>query len=149
MATHGRDAVLLVGPVATDSVPPTIDDNFEEVGLVREATFNRVRMEVETTTRDSGWDDEWIPGHRNATYDATALFDESNDGIKAILDNYDSDNSELIWFCDRPKGSGSGLPEHVFRGFLTNATITEPHKDLVTMQITIRISGKVTTRTQS
>lgn len=149
MATHGRDAVLLVGPVATDKTPPAIDSDFEEVGLVREATFNRTRQEVETTTRDSGWDDEWIPGHKNGTYDATALFDEANDGIKAILDNYDSENSELIWFCDRPKGEGAGLPEHVFRGFVTNATLTMPHKDVEQLQITIRVSGKVTTRMQS
>lgn len=149
MATHGRKAQLFVGPPVADSpAPPATEQDWEEIGLVREGTFNRQKGEIEVTTRSSGMDDEFIPGHRNATYDATGLFSEADDGIRAILDNFAADD-EVIWFRDRPKGTGTGLPEYTFQGFVTNATVAMPSKEAETVQITIRVSGAVTRKVQA
>lgn len=149
MATHGRKAQLFIGPsVADEPVAPVDPEDWLEIGLVREGTFNRQKGEIETTTRSSGMDDEFLPGHRNATYDATGLFSETDLGIKAILDNFAADD-EVVWFRDRPKGTGVGKPEYVFKGFVTNATVSMPSKDAETVQITVRVSGAVTRKVQA
>lgn len=145
-ATHGRKAQLFIAPESI--TPPGTAGDWDEIGLIREGTFNRQRGEVETTTRSSGMDDEFIPGHRNATYDATGVYAESDDGIKAILDNFGAED-ELAWFRDRPQGTGTGKPEHVFQGFVTNATVSLPSKDVATIQITIRVSGPITSSVQA
>lgn len=146
MATHGSNAKLYVAKAAAPK--PAVEGDWVELDLAKEGTFNSQKGEVETTNRASGMDDEFLPGHRARTYDATVTFDPDDDAVEAILDNFNADG-EIRWFRERPLGTGDGLPETEFQGFVTNAPVAMPGKGDVTMTVTIRVTGAVTTSAQS
>lgn len=139
---HGRKAKLYIAKTP-GAAAPTLEADWLEIDLAREGTFNQQRGTVEVTTRKSGADEEYIPGHRSYTYDFTALLTPSNAGLEAVLANFYADDV-LTWFRDRPLGTGADLPETMFQGFVTNAPVAMPGKDATTIQCTIQVSGKPT-----
>lgn len=140
MATHGRDSKLYIAK-APSAEPPELEEDWLEIDLATEGTFNSQRGTVETTCRKSGGDEEFIPGHRSHSYDFTANLVPEDAAVEALSDNYYADGV-VTWFRDRPLGTGVGKPETVFRGFVTNMTVAMPGKDRVTIQATIQVTGK-------
>lgn len=143
MATVGRKALLSIG--AAGSSPPV---TWDDIKLRRELTKNSQKEEIDVTTADSGSDREYLPGLRNTTFDGTCLFDPDNDGILAMLNNYHADD-EVVWFRYHPLGSGSGLPEETFQGFVTNFSVSASYESAVEATFTIRVSGTINRTTQS
>ncbi len=135
----GTKAELAMDPLGGTSYSVTLDCAMSEITLERELD------EAEVTTLCSTIKD-YIPGLAESTLEFEGLFDDDASGVDFQLDNI---YGEVVSWRYRPAGTGTGLPEYTFDGFLQQYAIEATVDEAVTIEGTIRLTGSVTRTVQS
>lgn len=137
----GTAAELAMDPTGSTSFTVTLDCALNEINLERELD------EAEVTTFCSTIKD-YIPGLAESTLEFEGLYEsgatEVDYQLHAILGSTTIPNWRY-----RPAGTGTGLPEYTFRGFLQEYSIEATVDEAVSIEGTIRCTNAVTRAVQS
>jgi len=113
--------------------------------VMNDITLERELDEAETTTLCSTIKD-YIPGLSETTLEFEGLYDSSSGGADEQLD---ATFGEVVSWRYRPAGTGSGLPQYTFNGFLQDYQIEATVDEAVTIEGTVRLTGGFTRSVQS
>lgn len=111
---------------------------------MNEITLERELDEAEVTTLCSTIKD-YIPGLAEATLEFEGLYQSGATEVDFQLDNI---YGEVVAWRYRPAGTGVGLPQYVFDGFLQEYSIEATVDEAVTIEGTIRLTNAVTRSVQ-
>ncbi len=135
----GTKAELAMDPEGGTDYSVTLDCGMSEITLERELD------EAEVTTLCSTIKD-YIPGLAESTLEFEGLFDDGASGVDFQLDNI---YGEVVSWRYRPAGTGTGLPQYAFDGFLQQYAIEATVDEAVTIEGTIRLTGSVVRTVQA
>lgn len=110
-----------------------------------ELTLERELDEAEITTLCSTIKD-YIPGLAETTMEFEGLY---QDGATEVDYQLNAVFGTVVSFRYRPAGTGAGLPEYTFDGFLQEYSIEATVDEAVTIEGTIRLTGSTTRAVQS
>lgn len=140
MAFHfGTASELAMDPLGGTSFTVTLDCALNNITLEREIE------EAEVTTLCSTIKD-YIPGLAESTMEFEGLFDG---GATAADYQLNAVFGTVVSWRYRPAGTGSGLPEYTFNGFLQTYSIESTVDEAVAIEGEIRLTGSVTRAVQS
>lgn len=137
----GTAAELAMDPLGGTSYTVTLDCAMNELSLERELD------EAETTTFCSTIKD-YIPGLAETTLEFEGLYQDGATEVDYQLNNIFGSATIPAWRY-RPAGTGTGLPEYTFRGFLQEYTIEATIDEAVTIEGAIRVTNSVTRTVQA
>lgn len=135
----GTKAELAMDPAGGTSYSVSLECALNDVKLERELD------EAEVTTLCSTIKD-YIPGLAESTLEFEGLYDDGATGVDYQLDSI---FGEVVSWRYRPSGTGTGLPEYTFDGFLQDYVIEATVDEAVSVEGTIRLTGAVTRVVQS
>lgn len=136
--TKGRLATL---EVSTDG-----GSTFTTVGCGRDITVNLETSEINSTCRDDGAWEAYLPNRNSGSVDLNVLWDESNSGLSTVKDAWLAQTEYDYRFRFQ---TSAGLLEYEFAAFVTNFTWNAPSDDIANVDLTLRINGQVTEGTQT
>lgn len=137
----GTAAELSMDPAGGTSFTVVLDCALNEISLERELD------EAETTTFCSTIKD-YIPGLAEATLEFEGLYQTGATEIDFQLNNILGSATIPNWRY-RPGGTGAGLPEYTFKGFLQEYSIEATVDEAVSIEGTIRVTNSVTRAVQA
>lgn len=137
----GTAAELSMDPAGGTSYTVVIDCAMNELSLERELD------EAEVTTFCSTIKD-YIPGLAETTLEFEGLYQSGATEIDFQLNAIFGSATIPAWRY-RPAGTGTGLPEYTFRGFLQEYTIEATVDEAVTIEGTIRVTNSVVRSVQA
>lgn len=137
----GTAAELAMDPAGGTSYTVTLDCAMNELTLERELD------EAEVTTFCSTIKD-YIPGLAETTLEFEGLYQSGATEVDFQLNNIFGSSTIPAWRY-RPAGTGTGLPEYTFRGFLQEYSIEATVDEAVTIEGTIRVTNSVTRTVQA
>lgn len=137
----GTNAELAMDPAGGTSYTVTIDCAMNELTLERELD------EAEVTTFCSTIKD-YIPGLAETTLEFEGLYQDGATEIDYQLNNIFGSSTIPSWRY-RPAGTGTGLPEYTFDGFLQEYSIEATVDEAVTIEGTIRVTNAVVRSVQA
>lgn len=137
--SFGTAAELAMDPLNGTSYTVILDCVMNELNLTRELD------EAEVTTLCSTIKD-YIPGLAETTLEFEGLYDSADNGVDEALD---SSFGTVVSWRYRPAGTGTGLPQYVFSGFLQEYSIEATVDEAVTIEGTIRLTGGFTRSVQA
>ena len=87
---------------------------------------------------------------KDSTFTMSGVYDSTaSTGPRALLlPLYDDDTETLVRIKRRPEGSGTGLPQDMFVGIITNYVETNPVADHIRWSLDFEIDGEVDTTAQ-
>lgn len=135
----GTAAELAMDPLGGTSYTVSLECALNNINLERELD------EAEVTTMCSTIKD-YIPGLAESTLEFEGLYDAADNGVDESLDSIFGD---VVSWRYRPAGTGTGLPQYVFNGFLQSYSIEATVDEAVSIEGTIRLTGAVTRTVQA
>jgi len=136
----GTAAELSMDPAGGTSYSVTLDCAMNDLTLDRELD------EAEVTTLCSTIKD-YIPGLAETTLEFEGLYQSGATEVDYQLNNIFGITTIPSWRY-RPAGTGTGLPEYTFKGFLQEYSIEATVDEAVTIEGTIRVTNSVTRTVQ-
>lgn len=112
---------------------------------MNDITLDRELDEAEVTTLCSTIKD-YIPGLAESTLEFEGLYQS---GATEVDYQLNAVFGEVVAFRYRPAGTGTGLPEYTFDGFLQEYSIEATVDEAVSIEGTIRLTGSVTRTVQA
>lgn len=90
-------------------------------------------------------------GLKDSTFSMGGVYDSAASvGPRAVLlPLYDDDTETLVRIKRRPEGTGTGLPQDMFTGVITNYVETDPVADHIRWSCDVDIDGEIDTTAQS
>lgn len=137
----GTAAELAMDPTGPGGTSYTVslECAMNDINLERELD------EAEVTTLCSTIKD-YIPGLAESTLEFEGLYQS---GATEVDYQLNAVFGEVVAFRYRPAGTGTGLPEYTFDGFLQEYSIGATVDEAVSIEGTIRLTGSVTRTVQS
>lgn len=124
MSVKGRTLTLIVG-------------TNNEIIRARDVTINRSTNMMDDTSRISDGDEEVVPGTRSVSIDFDMTCHTGDSSYVALNTAYDA-STEVAISVEMVDGTRTGV------GFIENINETQPHEDIVTADITVKVSGGLT-----
>ncbi len=137
----GTAAELSMDPTGATSFTVVIDCAMNQLTLERELD------EAEVTTFCSTIKD-YIPGLAETTLEFEGLYQNGASEIDYQLNAIFGSATIPNWRY-RPSGTGTGLPEYTFRGFLQDYSIEATVDEAVTIEGTVRVTNSVVRTVQA
>lgn len=113
------------------------------LGGARSVTLSWAQATIDTTSADSSWWGEYIPGRRDVTIDVDALYIYT-DIAKKVLQNHVCNQLPVTITCIVTMPDGATFTGE---GIVTSLVYTGPHEDALTAAATIQITDGLTCST--
>jgi hypothetical protein len=136
----GRDYKLYLS--ASTPGTATFASSYTVVGNITSVSLSTSRNAIETSTKDSGDNSDFVSGRRSSTLSGSALFDHVSDTGQAILYARLVVEAGTVWFLIT---DNSTLSEEFYgSGVLTQYDVSFPDDDASTLDFSIQVSGAIT-----
>jgi hypothetical protein len=136
----GRDYKLYLS--ASTPGTATFASSYSLVGNITSVSLSTSRNAIETSTKDSGDNSDFVSGRRSSTLSGSALFDHVSDTGQAILYARLVVEAGTVWFLIT---DNSTLSEEFYgSGVLTQYDVSFPDDDASTLDFSIQVSGAIT-----
>ena len=131
---------------AGSSTPTAVGDPtdaaYDLVGFEQENSFNPTREMIESADKDSGADQEYIPGRRDSTISGTLHINKekgSDAGQQTLWDNLETDNPDPIYWIISNEVTG----DHKFygRGYVSDLEVTAEDQSMMELSYEIQVDG--------
>jgi len=118
---------------------------YANIGSSKTVKLGSKRATIKRTTHDSGDNEEYGAGRKDATLSVDCAYDEADTGQAACWTSYEAGTT--VWFRFRPD-TGSGKKQYRQQGIITDMSDDSPNDDDNALSIQIQLSGTRTTDTQ-
>lgn len=124
----------------TEPTEPSTATGYNLVGFALDQNFNASRDLIEAADKETGGDQEYIPGRRSQTIEGTFHLDSSyqNDAGQNVLwkNSQGSTTEQEIYFLLTGK---SGDQQFRGKGLVEELDITFPDQDMIEISLTMQI----------